>query len=328
METLKVIVTGGAGFIGSHLVRRLIKEGHEVMIIDNLSSGSLQNLADLALKEDCKVGDLRDYQFTLENLKGADIIYHLAADIGSVEYLHGSVERELEALESNVTIDSNVFRACIRNGITNLLYTSSVSVYPFSRQLSNDAVFKEEDADAAAEPEGGYGWAKYLAERELRMMKDVKVAIARIFHAYGENIYLQHDRSQVIASLIRKAINYPGEDFVVWGDGKQKRCFVFIDDVIDAIELLRKHSEKNGFLALNVGSDEEISIDQLASLIIKLSGKRIEIKHDTSKPTGAMRRIPDLTKIQRMLGWRPKTSLHDGLKRTYAWAEKRLSAFR
>ncbi|MEM3186324.1 MAG: NAD-dependent epimerase/dehydratase family protein [Conexivisphaerales archaeon] len=290
METLKVIVTGGAGFIGSHLVRRLIEEGHEVMIIDNLSSGSLQNLADLALKEDCKVGDLRDYQFTLENLKGADIIYHLAADIGSVEYLHGSVERELAALESNVTIDSNVFRACIRNGITNLLYASSVSVYPLSRQLSEDAVFKEEDADTVAEPEGGYGWAKYLAEGELRMMKDFKVGVARIFNAYGENIYLQPDRSQVIASLIRKAINYPREDFVVWGDGKQRRCFIFIDDVIDAIELLRKYSEKNGFLALNIGSDEEVSIDKLASLIIKLSGKRIEIKHDTSKPTGAMTR--------------------------------------
>ncbi|MEM3684045.1 MAG: NAD-dependent epimerase/dehydratase family protein [Conexivisphaerales archaeon] len=324
METLRIAVTGGAGFIGSHAAKRLIQKGHEVLIIDNLSSGSIQNLNDLGIEQDCMIGDLRDYNFAKEALKGADIVYHFAAEVGSVEYLHGSIAKELAALQANVTIDANVLRSCVENGINRILYASSVSVYPYSRQLEDDAVFREEDFSLHADPEGGYGWAKYIAERQLFGMKDMHAGIARIFHAYGENIYLAPDRSQVIASLIRKAVMYPKEDFVVWGDGKQKRCFVFIDDTIEAIELIREYADNNGTCAFNVGSSEEVTVGELADMIIKISGKRIEKKFDWSKPVGVRSRKPELSRVSTLLRWKPKTDLYNGLLRTYSWAGKRL----
>lgn len=325
METLRIVVTGGAGFIGSHVVKRLISKGHQVLIADNLSSGSIANLRDLGVKQECFVGDLRDYEFARECTKGADVVYHFAADIGNVEYLHGSVERELAALQSNVTIDASVFRACVENKIDEIIYASSVSVYSLRAQMSNDAIFKEEDAEMFVEPEGGYGWAKYLAERQLMTtIKGIRAGIARIFHAYGENIYLQPDRSQVIGSLIRKAIRYPREDFVVWGDGRARRCFLFIDDLLDAIELLVKYVEKHGTLAVNMGSQEEVSIAELARRVITISGRKITPKYDLNRPTGVMSRKPDLSRASTILGWKPKVDLDNGLRRTYAWAEERI----
>ncbi len=113
--------------------------------------------------------------------------------------------------------------------------------------------FREEDSEKSVEPEGGYGWSKYIAEKQLEMMENLNVGIARIFHAYGKNIYLNEDKSQVIGSLMRKAIRYPDEDFVIWGNGTQKRCFVYIDDVIDALFRIHNYVEKNSALTVNIG---------------------------------------------------------------------------
>ncbi|MFI5422169.1 MAG: GDP-mannose 4,6-dehydratase, partial [Nitrososphaerales archaeon] len=141
----------------------------------------------------------------------------------------------------------------------------------------------------------------------------------------GENIYLKPDRSQVIASLISKVIKYPKEDFVVWGDGSQRRCFVFIDDVLEALNKMDGYVMRKGNLTVNLGSREEITVKSLAEQIIEISGKKIPLQFDTTKPTGAMSRSPDLDKIKHELGWVPKTSFSKGLLRTYKWAEKRLA---
>ncbi|MDA4122113.1 MAG: NAD-dependent epimerase/dehydratase family protein [Thaumarchaeota archaeon] len=321
----RVAVTGGAGFLGSHIVRRLRQEGNEVSVVDDLSSGSLANLKDLATQEDCRVGDLKDYDFAKESLKGAETVFHFAAEVGSVAYLHGSDARELAALQANLSIDVNVFRACIANGVSNVVFASSVSVYPIDEQMGSRSQFKEEDSERRVNPEGGYGWAKYMAEKELALMPEVKVGVARIFHAYGENIYLKPDRSQVIASLIRKAASFPQEGFVVWGDGSQRRCFVFIDDVVDALFRLRNHIARRGSLTVNIGSTEEVTVRNLAQRVIALSGKEIPLEFDTTKPTGALNRMPDLQRAKRELGWSPTTNLGEGLKRTYGWALRRLS---
>ena len=320
----RVAVTGGAGFIGSHIARRLLDNGDSIRIIDDYSSGSKQNLSDLGVEEQVVSGDLRAYEFARDSLKNIDAVYHFAAEVGSVQYLHGSAEGELHALQANLSIDTNVFRACIENGIRKIIYASSVSVYPKHLQMTQSSPFKEEDSEGAVEPEGGYGWSKYVAEKQLEMMTGVKSGVARIFHAYGKNIYLKPDRSQVIASLMRKAIDYPEEGFVVWGDGYQKRCFVYIDDVIEALFLLRDYVEENGKLTVNVGNIEETSISDLASKIIELSGKEISLRFDPSKPTGVIQRKPSLEKIKKTLGWSPKTKLDDGLRITYDWASKRL----
>ncbi len=179
-----------------------------------------------------------------------------------------------------------MFKACLENGVRTVIYASSVSVYPFDEQLGSHAQFREEDSERKVNPEGGYGWAKYIAEKQLALMPGVSYGVARIFHAYGKNIYLKPDRSQVIASLIRKAVRYPAEDFVVWGDGSQRRCFVYIDDALDALMRLEKHVVERGNLTVNVGSTEETTVRDLAERIVRLSKKDIPLKFDDIKAHG------------------------------------------
>lgn len=320
----RVAVTGGAGFLGSHVVKRLTDEGREVTAVDDFSSGSEQNLLDLGIRQKCVAGDLRKYQFAKDSLRGVETVFHFAAEVGSASYLHGSEERELVSLQSNLVIDTNVFKACLENKVNTVIFASSVSVYPFDEQLTSNARFREEDSERRINPEGGYGWAKYLAEKQLSLMSGTSCGVARIFHAYGKNIYLKPDRSQVIASLIRKAVRYPEEDFVVWGDGTQKRCFVFVDDALDAIMLLEKYVVGHGSLTVNVGSTEETTVRDLAERVLHLSKKRIQLKFDKSKPTGALSRMPDLARVKRVLGWSPTTSFSDGLADTFEWAQTRI----
>ena len=200
------------------------------------------------------------------------------------------------------------------------------AVYPKAEQMGQKAFFKEGDSERLVDPEGGYGWAKYIAERQLAVLPDIKVGVARIFHPYGPNIYLKEDRSQVIGSLIRKAVRYPREDFVVWGDGTQRRAFLYVDDFLDGLFRLDRYVETKGNLTVNLGSTEETTVKDLAETIIGISGKRITPKYDTTKPVGVLRRLPDLTRAEKTLGWRPKTKLADGLAKTYEWAEHRLSS--
>ena len=154
-----------------------------------------------------------------------------------------------------------------------------------------------------------------------------RIGVARIFHAYGPNIYLKEDRSQVIGSLIRKAIRYPEEDFVVWGDGTQRRAFLYIDDFLDGLFRLDEYVETKGNLTVNLGSTEETTVKALAEGVIGISGKRITPKYDTTKPVGVLRRLPDLSRAEKVLGWRPKTKLADGLAKTYEWAERSIASW-
>jgi len=321
----KVAVTGGAGFIGSNLARKLADEGNAVRIVDDFSTGTEQNLRDVNVSTEVVRGNLADQAFARDSLKNVDAVYHLAAEVGSVQYLHGSYARELFALQTNLLIDTNVFRACIEDEIRTIVFASSVSVYPKRLQMTASSPFREDDAQRTVEPEGGYGWSKYVAEKQLEMMDLVNVGVARIFHAYGKNIYLKEDKSQVIGSLMRKAVRYPEEDFVIWGDGNQKRCFVYIDDVTDALLRIRDYLTVNSRLTVNVGSQDEVSVRDLARKIVDLSGKDIPLKFDISKPTGVLQRVPSLEKIERSLGWKPSTTLDDGLELTYEWATQRLA---
>lgn len=323
---MEVAVTGGAGFIGSHVAKRLADEGNSVRIIDDFSTGSKFNLHDVGVKSKVIRGDLRNGSFARDSLKGCNAVYHFAAEVGSVQYLHGSIDRELYALQTNLLIDTNVFRACVENNVKSIIYASSVSVYPKHLQMTSSVPFREEDSEKIVEPEGGYGWSKVVAEKELEMMTGINVGVARLFHAYGKNIYLDESKSQVIGSLIRKAIRYPTEDFVVWGDGTQRRCFVYIDDVLRAFSRMYQYVvEGGGPLTVNIGSQEEVAVKDLARKVIALSRKEIPLKFDATRPTGVLQRIPSLEKIQRVLDWKPEIPFSLGLERTYQWAEERLA---
>nr|MDG6923868.1 NAD-dependent epimerase/dehydratase family protein [Nitrososphaerota archaeon] len=272
---MKVGVAGGAGFLGSFIVRQLQSAGNTVVVIDDFSTGTRQNLVDLSVDVDVRVGDLADFSFAKKSLRGIEKLYHFAADIGNVAYLHGSDAEEQSALRRNLNIDTSVIKACIENHVRAVIYASSVSVYPVSEQeKGSKAILNEDASERRVEPEGGYGWAKYIAEKQLELLVDASVGIARVFHAYGPNVYLKEDRSQVIGSLIRKAIRYPREDFVVWGDGTQRRAFLYIDDFLDGLFRLDEYVETKGNLTVNLGSTEETTIKDLAETIIGISGKR------------------------------------------------------
>jgi nucleoside-diphosphate-sugar epimerase len=321
----RVLVTGGAGFLGSHVAKRLVEEGHEVSIADDLSAGSMENLNDLGVDVEVFEGDLREPSFARKAVSGVESVFHFAAEVGSVAYLHGSQSRELAAFQSNVLIDTNVFRACSETKVSRVVYASSVSVYPIDEQMGSRTQFKEEDADRKVNPEGGYGWSKFLGEKQLGMMSETASGVARIFHAYGKNIYLRPDRSQVIGSLIRKAVGYPEEGFEVWGDGSQRRCFIYVDDAVEAMFRLWDYIGRNSSLTVNIGSTEETSVGELAKKVIGLSGKQIPLKFDTTKPTGALDRRPDLGRISSVLDWAPSVPFDKGLKATFGWAQDRLS---
>jgi nucleoside-diphosphate-sugar epimerase len=265
--------------------------------------------------------DLRDYKQALRVVEGADVVYHLAARVGSIDYLHGSSRAELQALQSNLAIDANVFRACIEKGISRIVYASSVSVYPMDKQDKLGAEFRENEI-FPLNPEGGYGWAKIAGEMQLQLMQKVKSSVARIFNVYGE--FSQYGESaQLIPALIRKAVRFPSEPFVVWGDGHQTRCMLYVKDCVEALVKLEERV-KIPPLVLNVGNPEVHSIREIAELIIKTSGKSIPILFDKTKPVGPISRIPDINLARRELSWSPKTTLKNGIARTYDWLREEI----
>jgi len=315
-------VTGGAGFIGSHLVRWLLDSGRDVIAVDDMSRGSLQNLNDLKIPLNCLIkADLRDRVQASHVVRDADTVFHLAAKVGSVEYLHGSEMAELEALQDNLLIDVNVIRACLENRIKRIVYTSSVAVYPIKIQQKPDVLLSEDDLQYY-DPEGGYGWAKLLGEMQLGWIKTMDIGVARVFNVYGEGEPFD-ETTHVIPALTQKAIMYPKEDFVVWGSGDQTRCFIYVYDCVDALMRLEEKA-CNPPMTVNVGSDKSTPIKTIAEKIIDISKKNMHVRFDRSKLVGPLSRAADIRKVKAMLGWEPSTSLDEGLKRTYLWAERRL----
>lgn len=316
---MSIAVTGAAGFIGSHLSKALQKRGRELNLIDDLSRGKSIYLK--GVHSELKVVDLRDYAATLKALSGSDVVYHTACRIGGVQYLHGSNEKELQALQDNLAIDRNVFKACIELGVKKVIYTSSVSVYNSRAQQEENCIFTEQSlCDMEVQPEGGYGWAKYIGEQQLLLMRDMGIhtAAARIFKSYGPFDDSSAESGQVVLSLIRKAINYPREPFEVWGDGSISRCLLYIDDLIGALLKI----EKSKPTSYNLGSDVPVTIRELAEKIIRISRKRIPIKYLPDMHPGPVSRIPDLRKSKHLLNWEPKISLDAGLKKSYHWLEE------
>lgn len=318
---MKTVVTGGAGFIGSHLVKRLVEAGREVAIVDDFSRGRAQNLLDLGIQHDPRPVDVRDYQQVLTSLDGADTVFHLAARVGSVEFLHGSGMAELLALQTNLVIDANVFRACLEKGVRKLVYASSVSVYPIDLQQSYGVVLREDDL-RYTNPEGGYGWAKLIGEIQLQWTRDPDTSIARIFNIYGEGEEPDQN-AHVVPALIRKAILHPREEFRVWGDGNQTRDLLYVADAVEALLRLEAKAAWPPPI-INIGSGEAVPVKKLVDKVVEISGKNIEASYDPTKPVGPLSRTADMNAAKALLGWEPKVPLAEGLERTFRWASRKL----
>lgn len=319
-----IAITGAAGFIGSHLSKRLEQEEHDIVLLDDFSRGKESYLKYLGVKHKCVKIDLRNYDDTKLWIQGIDTVFHIASRIGGNQFLHGSNLNELAAFQDNIAIDRNVFKACEYYGIKKIVYTSSVSVYNTNSQTNSpNAMFVEEDLEKQPiDPEGGYGWAKTMGEKQLRLMSS-KYGIARIFKSYGSCDDYSEESGQVVCSLMRKAINYPKERYFVWGDGTTTRCLVYIDDLIDALLKIYKSLDENSII-VNIGGKKPVSVRELAETIVAISGKDIRIEWDKTKPMGVKSRIPILDKAKKELNWQPTTSLRDGLKKTYEWVEEDL----
>jgi len=330
MQKDKVMVTGGAGMIGSNLVKRLVDLGYDVFVIDNLWRGKLRNLQS---NDGAPVIDLATRFFkkdlarpgTFETFfEGIDIVFHLADVVAGIDYVfnnQGTLFRE------NLLINSNVVSAVRGQALKGFIYVGTACSYPASMQQSHNApLLREEDAYPAW-PESAYGWSKLMGEYETALMGDetgIPVSILRLHNVYGAPCDYDPIRSQVIPSLIRKVIQYPEESFVVWGSGQQGRAFVHVDDVVDALVVAMDKGLGKG--VIQIGTNVCTSIREIANLVVQVSGKKIDIKFDPSKPEGDHARAADCSKALKQLGWRPKVSLLNGIEQLYSWVQSDMQA--
>jgi len=318
----KVIITGAAGFIGSHIAKwyTINKPETELILIDDLSRGKKEYLEQHGVKQKLTVADLRntDEAFKSFVVSEPDIVYHTACRIGGMQFLHGSPEKEFFGLNDNLAIDRNVFKSCISIRAKKIVYTSSISVYNTSKQYCSNIRFSEDDLNNdALEPEGGYGWAKYIGEKSLNLLSEmgIDVGIARIFKSYGPCDDYSVDSGQVVLSLMRKILE--GQNpLKVWGDGRAERCLVYIDDLIDALIKLGEHPNS---LTVNLGGTRPISVRELAETTVKISGEDIDIEFGTSDQNGPLSREPILHLAKTYLDYSPKVSLKSGLEKSWEW---------
>ena len=309
----RILVAGGGGFIGSHLARHLHRQGHFVRVADVKFDDYIEEpycseklLLDLRAPENC-----------LKATTGIDKAYNLAANMGGIGFI---TSVSADVMHDNVLINAHMLEACVANGVKRFFFASSACVYPNYRQASPDADGLREGETYPAEPNEAYGWEKLFAEEMVKAYRrdyGLDVRIARYHNIYGPEGTYEGGREKAPAALGRKVAEAgdPGT-ITVWGDGRATRSFCYIDDCVMGTEMLMESGYDQ---PLNIGSDRLISIDELADIIVEISGKKITKVHDVSAPEGVKGRNADLTLARDILGWEPPTSLEEGLRRTYAW---------
>ena len=328
---MKTVVTGGTGFIGSHLVRRLLERGRQVIVASDLFRLGSENLSGLGIgpsELELRSTDLADYQQALKAMEGADSVFHLAARVGSLEYLHGTEMSELLAVQTNLVIDANVFRACLENRVKKLVYASSCAVYPMNRQHQPGAVFSEEDlgrdtGQGTIDPDGGYGWSKLMGEVQLGWMKNIDIGIARIFNIYGENEPVEEGKAHLVADLFRKVILSPQSQLSLRGDGRQTLDFLYVSDCADALLALEEKTS-NPAAIVNIGSGNAVSIRTIAEKVAEITGLTAGIAYDAARTAGPKSRAADISNSRALLGWQPRVSLDEGLRLSYSWIQRKL----
>ncbi|PYJ18853.1 MAG: GDP-fucose synthetase [Verrucomicrobia bacterium] len=311
----KVLVSGGCGFIGSHLVERLLAEGAEVRAADLAApNGTRNNLAHLGKHVEFLTADLVDPQSCNKIWRGADIVMHLAARIRGIGY---NVKHHGEMFFANALMNLQVMEAARLASVERYLCVSTVGVYPKACAVPTpeEDGFKEEPESSGF----GYGWSKRQAEIQARCYKEqygMKIAIVRPYNVYGPRMHFDSETAPVISSQIKKVLDAT-DVITVWGNGDQTRSFTYVSDEVEGMMLaVEKYPQAD---PLNIGSSEEITIKDLVRLIARLAGKNLQIEFDTTKPCGAVRRCPDISKATRLIGYYPKVTMEKGLKQTIDW---------
>lgn len=316
--------------IGSNLVKRLVREGHEVSVIDNLWRGKLCYLDNADGKPAIDI-DTHFHNIDLSAPVGLDeivaeqeYVVHLADIVAGIDFVFNN---QGDLFRLNNLINTNLFHSVRKAGkdrIKGLLYVGTACSYPLTRQNTLDVVPLKEEELFPAMPESAYGWSKLMGQLEIGYLEKetgIPCCTLQFHNVYGAPCDYGA-RSQVIPALIRKALNYPEEDFVVWGSGNQGRAFVHVDDVVEALVLALQKGWGHGWI--QIGPSECTSIREIALTVAEISGKPIKPFFDTSKPEGDKARSADFTKAREILGWEPKVSLRDGLKQQYEWVKAQM----
>jgi len=323
------LVLGGGGFIGNHLVNSLKKENFYVRAVDLKKPEFNESLAD-----DFFIGDLTDNAFvslvmhgpdqkSLDDKKNSfDEVYQLAADMGGAGYIFTG-ENDAKLMHNSAMVNLNVAEQAMKFNVKKLFFSSSACIYPEYNQLDPDNPKCAETDAYPANPDSEYGWEKLFSERmylAFRKNYGLDVSIGRYHNIYGPLSTFEGGKEKSPAALCRKVCQAKNDEYIeIWGDGKQTRSFLYIDDCIDATKKLIRNKEFYG--PVNIGSTEMISINNFANMIIEISGKNLQLKN-IEGPLGVRGRNSDNTLINQYLNWQPKYSLFDGIKNTYAWIKK------
>lgn len=313
----RVLVTGGAGFIGSYVVELLVGYGAKVTI--TTKSGQTKNIDHLKSKISVIKCNLKDIEEARAAARNQEVILNLASRVAGIQF---NIDHHAAMFGDNVAIAKNMIEAARQNNVERFLVTSSACVY--AKHCTIPTPETEGFLDDPEPTNLGYGWAKRVAElfgRFYQMEYGMKVAIARPYNAYGPKDNFDPAISHVIPAIIKRV--FDGENpLVVWGSGKQTRSFLYAEDFARG---LLKVTEKYPMAdPINIGADEEVTIGDLARMIVEISGKKTEIKFDTAKPDGQPRRNCDTKKALEKTGFKAQIKLMDGLERTISWYKKQL----
>ena len=311
----KVLVTGGAGFIGSHLVEDLLQRAPSarVTVVDDMRNASAENLAGVSGVR-VESANLTDLAASRKAFEGQDIVLHLAAKVGGVGYnsTHpGTMFRD------NMALNMTALEAARLAGVERFLMVSSACVYP--RLCTIPTPESEGFKDWPEDTNEGYGWSKRMGEfQAMAYHKEfgMRVAIARPYNCYGPRDHFDPEVSHVIPALVHRIVE--GEDPVrVWGDGTQTRAFLYVEDFARGLlEVTERYAECD---PVNLGTTEEVTVAELVRLVLKAAGSSARVEFDPSKPAGQPRRNCDSTKARAKVGFEPKFRLEEGLRRTVDW---------
>ena len=311
----RVLVTGGASFIGSHLVEDLVAEGANVCVADDFSSGATENLEAVEDEIEILSGNLKHWEFTNEATKDIDTVFHLAADHGG----RGYISQYPANCATNMALDNIVYETAAENNVDRICFASSACTYPTDIQQERQRLQEEMvsfDERGGAYADEMYGWAKLMGERSLQAYQeqyDIDTSAVRIFTAYGP----RENETHAIVAFMAKA--YAGQDpFEIWGDGEQTRNFTYVKDITRVLRLAAENITDG--TPVNAGISRYVTMNEAVEHIFEyLDWEPNEIDYLTDKPEGVRHRAADTTRAEELLGWEPEYTVEEGIKNTLEW---------